>query len=471
MGNSADLVVRDIADNNGQTVAAVIYLQSLVDSATLGTHVIGPVISALNKTPQEKGAVFNNIFASNITETVDLEKVISAISAGNVVVLASQENKVLIIPVPGFPRMPIAEPSVEKVIKGPKESFTDVLMDNLSMIRRWIKDSKLRVEPVVLGERTKTDTAILYLEDVAQPAIVQEVRKRLSQIRIDGILDSGYIKEMIADNKWTIFPLVQETERPDKTASAILEGRVAILVDKSPFAIIVPVTSTEYYQTPEDFYLNYWIASFTKVLRAVGTFTSLTLPGFYAAIMSINPELFPSSLIIVLASGRAQIPYPVVFELFIALLIFEVFREAIIRVPGNINTIVGIAGGFLLGTAAIQAGIVSSSTVVVVIFTVLATFSTASTEKEQAWRVVRYFLLLGGSIFGLIGLTLTGLAVLTHLNSLKSFGVSYLAPWGPPLWSDIPDGIFRMPWWARHKRPLQYRPQNIERHAPSPEEE
>lgn len=471
IGNPADFVVRKIVDNNGQTAVVVVYLLSLVDSVALGTHVIEPLISSVQKNPRDSGSISNKIFASNITEIVDLEKAVSALSAGNVVVLAAQESKALVITVPGFPRRPISEPSVEKIIKGSKESFTDVLMDNLSMIRRWIKDSQLRVEPFVLGERTKTDIAILYLEDVAQPAIVQEVRKRLLQIKIDGILDSGYIHEMIADNKWTVFPLAQETERPDKVTAAVLEGRVAILVDKSPFAIIVPVTSTEFYQTPEDFYLNYWIASFIKVLRAIGTFTSLTLPGFYAAIMSINPDLFSGNLIIVLTSGRAQIPFPVIFELFISLVIFEIFRESIIRVPGNINLIVGMAGGFLLGYAGIQAGIVSSSTVAVVIITILATFSTASTEKEQAWRVVRYLLLLGGSIFGILGLTLIGLAVLTHLNSLKSFGVSYLAPWGPPLRSDIPDGILRMPWWARHKRPLTYRPQDIERHAPSKEEE
>lgn len=470
LANPVDMVVRRIINHNEDTTAVVVYLQSLVDSVTLGTHVIDPIISTIEDS-QEIGSTFNKVFASNTSEIEDLEQAVSAIAAGKVIVLSVHERKVLVISVPGFPRRSVTEPSIEKVIKGSKESFSDFLMDNLSMIRRWIKDSRLRAESLLIGERTKTELAILYLEDVAQQEIVQEVRKRLSKIKIDGILESGYIKELIADNKWTVFPLAQETERPDKVAAAVLEGRVAILVDKSPFAIIVPVTSTEFYQTPEDFNLNYWIASFIKGLRAIGTFTSLTLPGFYAAVMSINPDFFPSSLIIVLASGRASIPFPVVFELLLTLLIFEIFREAIIRVPGNINVIVGIAGGFLLGNAAIQVGIVSGSTVAVVIVTILATFSTASTEKEQAWRVVRYFLLFGGSIFGILGLTLAGLVVLTHLNSLKSFGVSYLAPWGPPLKSDLVDGIFRMPWWARHKRPVTYRPQDINRQAPSPEEE
>jgi spore germination protein KA len=276
---------------------------------------------------------------------------------------------------------------------------------------------------------------------------------------------------LIADNKRTIFPLAQETERPDKVASAVLEGRVAILVDKSPFAIIVPVTSAEFYQTPEDYYVNYWIASSIKVLRAIGTVISLTLAGFYVATMSINPEFLPASLVRVLSAGRVLIPFPIVFELLIALLIFEIFREAIIRVPGNISLVLGIAGGVLLGLVGIQAGILSNSTAIVVIITALANFSTATTEQEQALRFIRYFLILSAAVFGVLGLTLGGLVIVTHLSSLKSFGVSYLAPWGPPIPSDMPDGFVRLPWWVRQKRPVTYRPQDIARQDSSNEEE
>ncbi|PKM80022.1 MAG: hypothetical protein CVU89_15655 [Firmicutes bacterium HGW-Firmicutes-14] len=233
--------------------------------------------------------------------------------------------------------------------------------------------------------------------------------------------------------------------------------------NKGIIALVVPATSNEFYQTPEDFSFNYWIGTFLRLVRFIGTATSIFLPGLYIAVITVNPELLPPFLVQVIASGRTQMPFPAVIEVFVTLLIFEIFREASVRLPANINVILGIGGGIVLGQAAIQAGLVGGVTVVVVIFTALASFSTANPSKEQAWRLARYFLYFASGAFGILGLASAGLIILAHMAGLKSFGISYLAPWAPPLTIDAVDAFGRLPWWASYRRPPTYRPQQEDR--------
>jgi hypothetical protein len=360
IGSPADLVIHNFT-RGSELYGVLIYLDSLTDSNMLSEHVIKPIKNLQAYTGlQQKDfsaikdfSVINEVLsAASVNEFSDLKDACNYLLSGGTLLFLQGWEKVLAVTFPGFPRRPVQEPVTEKTIKGPKEGFTEVLKDNIGMVRRWIRDPNLQLEKVVIGERTSTDTVVMYLKDVANPDIVAEVHKRLKKINIDGIVDAGYISELITDNRLTLFPLVQETERPDKVVASLLEGRVTILVDQSPFAIIVPVTSTEFYQTPADFYYNYWTGSFLRFIRAVGTLIAVTLPGLYAAVISINPEMIPPRLVQVIASGRVLVPFPVLVETLIALLILEIFREASIRIPGNINLILGIAGGVLLGQGA-----------------------------------------------------------------------------------------------------------------------
>lgn len=463
-GEPADLGIRRITGDHQAIIAIAVYLDSLVDQQSAGKQLIEPLICLANA---HSGLLYEkvkgNLPASKIMETDRLRQVMDHLLGGQIVLFLAGAASAIILFLPGFVKRPVAEPVMEKAIRGPREGFTEVIGDNLGMIRRWIKDPHLRVERLNLGERTKTETAVLYLADVANPDIVKEVRERLRRINIDGIIDSGYVSQLITDNRFTLFPLVQETERPDKVAAAILEGRVAILVDKSPFTLLVPVTSNEFYQTPQDFYYNYWIGSMLRFLRGLGTFISVTLPGLYVTVASVNHTLIPGILAQVLASARNQMPLPAVAETFLAMVVFEIFREAVIRVPGNVSLILGIAGGVLLGYLAVNSGLVAGSTLIIVIISTLASYATANTSKEQAWRAIRYFLLLAAGFLGLFGLTLMGVLVIAHLAGLKSFGVSYLAPWAPPLFPDIIDTYFVNPWWLSYRRPPTYRPQQEDR--------
>lgn len=463
-GNPGDLIIHRI-ESNENTNAAVVYIETLVDGKLLGNHVIEPISKFIQSKEEtlDPGKLKLLLSASKSLMTADLHHAIDKLLAGYALVILKDAQNIFALSLPSFAKRSVEEAPTERLVKGPREGFTETLNDNISMIRRSIKDPNLRLEKKTIGERTKTEIAVIYLQDVANPDIVKEVHKRLEQIKIDSVLESGYIAEFISDRRLTPFPLVQETERSDKLISAILEGRVAIMVDRSAFNIIVPVTSNEFYQTSEDFYFNWITGTALRIIRAIGTIIAITLPGFYLSMISINPELLPPSVVQLEASARTQVPYPAALEMVITFFAFEVLREASVRFPSNINMILGVGGGIVMGFAAINAGLVSGITVAIVVFCVLSTFTTSNPAKEQAWRWVRYILLAAGASFGFLGVIITGVIVLAHMAGLKSFGVSYLAPWGPPIITDIADAPVRLPWWLSYRRPPTYRPQQEDR--------
>lgn len=464
-GNPGDLILHRFNSEGKNTTACVIYLETLVDGNYLGQHVIEPLNQYIQYNEESLTLERLKMLLSvpKSSNSNDLHKTVEKLVSGEALILLSNAHEILTVSLPSFAKRTIEEAQSEKVIKGPREGFNETLNDNISLIRRSIKDPNLRLDKKTIGERTKTEIAVMYLQDVANPAIVKEVHKRLEQIHIDGIVESGYIAELISDSRITLFPLVQETERSDKVVAGILEGRVAILVDRSTFNIIVPVTSNEFYQTSEDFYFNWFTGTALRIIRAIGTIIAVTLPGFYLAMITVNPELLPPSVVQLEAASRTQVPFPAVLEMAITFFAFEILREASVRFPSNLNMVLGVGGGIVMGLAAINSGLTSGITVAIVVFCVLTTFSTANPSKEQAWRWVRYFLFAAGAAFGFIGVISFGVLILAHMAGLKSFGISYLAPWGPPIVTDIADSPVRLPWWLSYRRPPTYRPQQEDR--------
>jgi spore germination protein KA len=288
---------------------------ALLSKGLIGQHVIEPLNQFMQGTETLSA---NNlkiiISASNVIAINDLHQTIDSLLAGQALILIAGAKSIFAVSFPGVPRRAIEEAPTEKSIKGPKEGFTETITDNIGLIRRYLKDPNLRLEKKLIGERTKTEIAVMYLNDVANPDIVKEVHKRLEQIKIDGILESGYIAELISDRRLTLFPLVQETERPDKVVAAILEGRVAIMVDRSPFNIIVSVTPNEFYQSQEDFYFNWLVATMLRLIRGLGTIIAVTLPGFYLAMVSVNPELLPPTVVQIEASSGSRCPSPLCWK-------------------------------------------------------------------------------------------------------------------------------------------------------------
>lgn len=456
--NPADLIKIDLPNQ----AATIFYFDGLVDQTRL-----------LEATKSFLSESFNIDNSPWQRETRDLKEVLEDLVHGYVVLIQKIKKQMNIysLSIPGWQLRPVAEPISEPVIRGPREGFVESISVNTAMIRRWINDPDLQVDQLTVGDKTKTKVRLLYLTAVANPELVSEVKRRISAIRIDGILESGYLEELISDNRFTLFPLIQSTERSDKVAAAILEGRVAVLVDKSPFALIAPTTVNELYQSPEDYYFGFYLGSFLRLIRLLGNNLAVALPGLYIALTSFNPELLPTSFAFSIAQSRRGIPYPIFIEVMFLEIMVEIFREAGLRLPKNVNQTLGVVAGVGLAFAAVQTKLVSGATLAVVSITAIASFSAPSFSVGISWRIFKFILILGASLFGIVGLTLAGVFILAHAATLTSFGTSYLAPWAPLQWRELRDSIFRVPLWLRFKRPAYYHPINRSRMEKTREDE
>ncbi|NLW55320.1 MAG: spore germination protein, partial [Firmicutes bacterium] len=363
IGNPADFSVLPVGN---EALFSLVYLSSLANDYSLerGIALLKDLGDSLVTTTQEQ---------RNFQYYEDLEAAAKTLLEGNM--LAVSADAVFSIEAQGWLRRLPTEPVTERLIRGPREGFTETLEDNIGMVRRWIRDPDLKVEALRVGRRTQTRVVIMYLSDLTQPGLVEEIQHRIKAIDIDGVLEAGYLEQLITDRRATIFPLIQATERSDRVAAALLEGRVAILIDKSPACLIVPATVNELYQTPEDYYFNYWLGSFLRLIRLLGNNLAVALPGLYIALAVYHPELLPTNLAMAIAASRSRVPIPLIAEVFILLLAVEFFREAGLRLPGSVAHTLGVVAGIVLGMTAVQAGFVSSATLVVAAITAIASFT------------------------------------------------------------------------------------------------
>jgi hypothetical protein len=467
LGDPDDLVIR-LIPVEPYPKQAVLFINGLADVRTIREHIMAPLVQH-HQQPSERN-IIDLLPEQQIKHQTELESLAGSLLAGDTVLLSAGEMTGYVITTPGWALRPIQEPLVQKTIRGPREAFTETLEQNIAMIRRWIRDPKLRVQKTRIGARTQTEIAVLYLDDVANRTIVAEVWKRIEPIDIDGILDTGYLEQLIKDKRYTLFPLTQNTERSDKVTAAVLEGRVAILVDKSPSALIVPTTVNELYQSSEDYYFDFWLGSFLRLIRLLGNNLAVVLPGLYVALVGINPELLPDKLAMNIAASRLGAPFPIVGEVLLIETIIEIFREASLRLPAAIASTLGVVAGIVLGFATVQIGLVASSTLIVSVITAIASYSGPDYAVGIAWRLLKFFMILGAALAGLYGLSIFGIYIICHLATLQSFGVSYLAPWAPLQPAALGDAPVRMPLWLRFKRPKTYRPDDQERMENSREE-
>jgi spore germination protein len=454
--NCSDLTVRKVHLFDS-IPCMVVFFRELVDTKQLDDELMKTLLNnmtiELDTSTQlieqvKSGLVpiAQTIIVSNKKETV------KQITRGQVVLFVESSNQVLSITMKEKLHRDLQEPNMEAVIRGPKVGFIENIDINMGLIRQQIRTPQLKMEQILVGEVSQTEVVIAYLADVASPEVIMEVRKRISQLDMDTILESGYIEEMIRDAPYSPFPVIQMTERPDSVSASLLEGRVAILVDGTPMVLVAPITFWHAFQTVEDYYTNFIIATFLRWLRYFFTFISLTLPSLFIAVDTFHPEMIPTSLILSLAAAREPVPFPTLVEIMMMEIAFEAIREAGIRLPKQIGQTVSIVGVLVIGQAAVQAGIVSAPIVIVVSLTGIASFLTPSNNMSQAIRIIRFPLMLSAGVFGLYGIGIAMIALLIHLVNLRSFGVYYMAPLAPFNSSGLLDVIIRTPWWVMHKR-------------------
>lgn len=447
--------------------AAVVFVKGMVDTDALDDAVLRPLLVYAREagkprrtSPQEAWALAKTalLTGGEPQEIGRIDEAARCILAGQVLLLIDGTAAGLLVGIGSREKRPIEQPVSQSIIRGPRDGFTEDLQTNLVLVRRRLADPALSVETLHLGRRSRTKVAVLYIRDIADSEIVAEVKARLARIDIDAILESGYIEQLIEENWWTVFPTVQDTERPDQVAGGLLEGRVAVLVDTTPFALLVPATVPMFLTSPEDMYFRWNIATLIRMLRYAGAFLSLTLPSAYVALTSYHPGMLPTNLELFIAAAREAVPFPAFFEALIMEMTLELLREAGLRLPSPIGQTLGIVGAIIIGEAAVRAGLVSPIMVVAVAATAVASFVIPTYSFAIALRILRFGLLFLAAVGGLFGLVMGLLFVLAHLSILTSFGVPYLAPFAPLQAGDWRDTWVRVPWIRANRRPSFLRP-------------
>lgn len=452
----SDIVYRDIILGKQQIPALIIFIQGMVDEVIVNESIMKSLME-LQDTQIEKPIteIIQKSFlqighTQEISQTSDI---IEAILDGETILLVNGADTAIRIATQGSPTRNIAEPMTEAVVRGPRVGFTEDIGVNTSLLRKQMKTPDLKMESFVIGSVTKTKVMISYLNGIVDDKLVEEVRKRLQKIDVDSILESAYIEELIEDNPLSVFPQLQSTERPDKVAGTILEGRVAILVDGSPFVLIAPSSLIQFLQASEDYYERYIYSTAVRWIRYLFFFIALFLPGVYVAVTTYHQEMIPTPLLISIAGAHEGVPFPSIVEAFMMEITFEALREAGVRLPRPAGQAVSIVGALVIGQAAVEAGIVSPGMVIVVALTGIASFTIPSPSLSFSIRLLRFGMLILGGFIGLYGILLGLLAMLIHLSSLRSFGVPYLTSLAPFKIQDVKDVLWRAPWWAMEERP------------------
>ena len=462
----ADIVKREVKVE-GEEIFRIygVYTDGLINRDILEKYLLTTLLNYKNLNGEIKGQentrtqlIMQHFSATfDVKEVEKMEDMVKAVLSGDSAIFVEGCEKGLVIATRGWPGRGVSEPSTENVVRGPREGFTETIRFNTVLVRRRIRDTKLKFKAISYGTRSKTDVVVAYIEDIAKPELVEEVMTRLNKYVIDAILDSGYIEQLIEDSWKSPFPQTQATERPDKFAASLLEGKVGILVDTSPFGIIVPATLNAFYQASEDYYQRWQIMSFTRMLRYLVSFLSFTLPGLYIAALNFHPDILPTPFAITIAASREGITFSTVTEIILMEIIFELFREAGIRAPGAIGHVVSLVGGLVIGQALVDANIISPMIIIIVAFTAICTFGIPDYNLTSAFRLVRYLFILLSAMFGLYGFLIAMLLVLAHLSSLESFKTPYLAPYNISDQngaSDLKDTVLRFPIFMQTTRPI-----------------
>ncbi|MGB9809211.1 MAG: spore germination protein, partial [Caldanaerobacter sp.] len=381
-GNN-DVVFRDIKIGKKRIAAYLVYVDGLADKSLIAHNVVFPLTIETQKIEERHG--FGNEFFERIKElfvTISEVKikdkvidVLDEVLSGNTALFIDGVGKALILSTKGWEGRNVGESTTESYVRGPKEAFVETLRINTSMLRRRIKHPDFVIEDMKIGKYSKTDVAIAYIKSIADDKVVQEVKKRLKKIQIDGIIDSGYIEEFIEDNPFSPFPQIAHSEKPDRITAEILEGKVAIIVDGSPFVLTVPAVFAQFFQAGEDYYERYFLSSALRILRIIAMITALLFPSIYIAETTFHQEMIPTQLAISIAAQREGVPFPALLEALFMEVTFEILREAGIRLPMQVGQAVSIVGGLVIGQAAVQAGLVSPAMVIVVAMTGIASFA------------------------------------------------------------------------------------------------
>ncbi|WP_164545740.1 spore germination protein [Paenibacillus albus] len=423
------------------------YLDTLVDTDIIHEQILLPLAKGLDLPIRQQ------LTSTDVQIRHDIDNVIQDLLSGCAVLFLRDQDEAYSVNVPSHQLRSIEEPSNEKVIRGTHDGLIESLSVNLHLIRKRLETSQLVIRSFEVGDEVQSKLALLYMQDIANPEMIAKATHRLSSIHADLFKSSGYVEQLIEDSWLSPFPQILSTERADRIAYNLIEGRAAVITDGSPTALVFPVNLFTFFQSPDDYNSRWHIGSFYRMLRILSFFIASMLPAIYIAIIAFHFEVLPFKLVVAFKQSVELVPFPPLIEAMLMELTIELIREAGIRMPTSIGPVIGIVGGIIIGQAAVEANLVSNVMVIVVAVTATASFTITSNEMVTSLRLLRFPFMFAAASFGFLGISICLSVVLMHLCALESFGTPYLAPLSTGKWSDMRDAIFRFPLWLLQRRP------------------
>lgn len=454
LGNQASVIIRNFIIGNKTPVdAAMIYINGLIKNERVEDYILKPLMQRVDEELNLENLcdylIKKYIFISNAWTETELDNIITKIKLGKTVILVDGVSQVILLDTTGGEHRSITEPINETVIKGSKEGFIENIDTNLTLLRRIVKDSNMTWEKITVGRRSQTEVAVVYISDIADMDIVNEVKRRISDIDIDILTGSGKLVQCIEDYTYSFFPQARLTEKPDSVANNLMEGRIAIIVAGTPVIALVPCIFTEFFETVEDYYEKTLIVNFQRILRICAAILVITFPSVYLTLIKFNAELIPIKFITPIIQSRTGIALTPFLEIFLMEIVVEFLREGGLRLPSKIGQTLSVVGGIIIGDTAVRSKIVSPTTLFVVGVTVIATFLIPNYDMSSAIRVMRFPMLILANFLGIFGIGIGWYFILVSLCSTDSFGVPYFSV----KVSDLKDIIFIAPIWKMNKRP------------------
>ncbi|SHH75063.1 spore germination protein KA [Sporobacter termitidis DSM 10068] len=460
-GHSPDLIINLAQLRKNTALYASVYLTEMIDHTVINSisNELSQIDAERIKSKSESVFDFllNTVTKLRATRSGnDYTKMYEEILSGNTVFLVDGYDIYISVSTASDEGRAISEPTTQTVIKGPKDAFTENIDKNVFMIRSRVRNEALRIEDITLGTVTHTKVKLLYFNGIAKKDIVDDLRSRVSKINYDGVLGSNYIEEIIKTDPYSIFPTILNSERPDTVAAGLLEGRVAILCDGTPYVLLEPALFSDFLQSGDDYYENFYVQSLIRIIRYIALIFTLLVPAVFIALVTFHQEIIPTPLLISIAAQREGVPFPAVLEVLLMDLTFEILREAGVRMPRAIGSAISIVGALVLGQAAVEAGLVSAATVIVVALTAISSFAITNYAMSNAVRLLRFAFICIAGILGLYGISMGLIILLLHLCKLKSASVPYLTPAAPYIKGANKDTLVRFPLFK-----LKFRPAGI----------
>ena len=452
-----DIIIREFKIGS-KLKAFIAFIDGMADRTTINDFIIKPLLAKKDYLEIECNMdkiLLEVIETNQSTKIADSEEMIYEILVGNTCLHVEGCDYCISSETKGFEKRSVSTPQTEGVVRGAQEGFTENLRTNITLIRRIIKNKNLTTEFLKIGARNHNQCAVMYIDGLINPAIVEEIKRRINSLDTDFIAGSGILEQFIEESPWSIIPTILSTERPDRSASHLIEGKAVIIADGTPFALVVPVTIASMFHTAEDTTLKWQYGTLLRFIRLFAVFIAIFIPGLYVALTNFHREMIPTDLLIAIAKARENVPFPTILEVLLMEVSFELIREAGIRIPGIIGNTIGIIGALILGQAAVQANLVSPVLIIIVAITGLGNFAIPDFNIAFAARILRIIYIILGAVLGFYGISLGIVAAAVMLACTKSFGVPMLTFFSPQL-ANSNDIVVRRPVWMQ-----QYRPENV----------